>query len=260
MTGATSSRYPGRYPGRSFFGRCGQPPCHPARRATREEGVRHVLHVGSGAALGRGGPAGRRGVPAGAGLARRRGGRLPGARDLASALLVKGRVAGLVPGNASGSTARLAPGIAPRLAPGIAPRLAPGIARRLVTRPGSPFHARRHGGSYEYDDFTHPGVRGRRRAAAPPGPPGSSTTRRPPRSPSICSSVTTPSRCPAPLSPAVVGRRRGTVNSPGSRRPGLGRAPRPVPEIDPELVERPARVLPGVAGCCGRLRVARTRN
>lgn len=51
-----------------------------------------------------------------------------------------------------------------------------------------------------------------------------------------------------PLSPAVVGRRRGTGEQPRIRRPGLGRAPRPVPEVDPELVERPARVLPGVAG------------
>lgn len=52
-----------------------------------------------------------------------------------------------------------------------------------------------------------------------------------------------------PLSPAVVGRRRGTGEQPRIRRPVLGRAPRPVPEVDPELVERPARVLPGVAVC-----------
>jgi hypothetical protein len=51
-----------------------------------------------------------------------------------------------------------------------------------------------------------------------------------------------------PLTPAVVGRRRGTGEQPRIRRPVLGRAPRPVPEVDPELVERPARVLPGVAG------------
>lgn len=52
-----------------------------------------------------------------------------------------------------------------------------------------------------------------------------------------------------PLAPAVVGRRRGTGEQPRVRRGGP--APvrsRPVPEIDPELVERSARVLPGVAG------------
>ncbi|MFI6334773.1 SPFH domain-containing protein [Streptomyces sp. NPDC050535] len=58
-----------------------------------------------------------------------------------------------------------------------------------------------------------------------------------------------------PLAPAVVGRRRGTGEQPRIRRPLPGRAPRPVPEIDPELVERPARVLPGaagvLAGACG---------
>ncbi|WP_369259703.1 SPFH domain-containing protein [Streptomyces sp. R35] len=58
-----------------------------------------------------------------------------------------------------------------------------------------------------------------------------------------------------PLAPAVVGRRRGTGEQPRIRRPASGRAPRPVPEVDPELVERPARVLPGVtgvlAGACG---------
>ncbi|WP_371598071.1 SPFH domain-containing protein [Streptomyces sp. NBC_00564] len=59
-----------------------------------------------------------------------------------------------------------------------------------------------------------------------------------------------------PLAPAVVGRRRGTGEQPRVRRPVPGRAaPRPVPEIDPELVERPARVLPGavgvLAGACG---------
>ncbi|MFD9329157.1 SPFH domain-containing protein [Streptomyces sp. NPDC060065] len=59
-----------------------------------------------------------------------------------------------------------------------------------------------------------------------------------------------------PLAPAVVGRRRGTGEQPRVRRPVPGRAAtRPVPEIDPELVERPARVLPGavgvLAGACG---------
>jgi len=51
-----------------------------------------------------------------------------------------------------------------------------------------------------------------------------------------------------PLAPAVVGRRRGTGEQPRVRRPVPGRPPRPVPEADPELVERPARVLPGAAG------------
>lgn len=58
-----------------------------------------------------------------------------------------------------------------------------------------------------------------------------------------------------PLAPAVVGRRRGTGEQPRIRRPAAGAAPRPVPVIDPELVERPARVLPGaagvLAGACG---------
>ncbi|MFJ4831539.1 SPFH domain-containing protein [Streptomyces sp. NPDC088747] len=58
-----------------------------------------------------------------------------------------------------------------------------------------------------------------------------------------------------PLAPAVVGRRRGTGEQPRVRHPAPGRAPRPVPEIDPDLMERPARVLPGVvgvlAGACG---------
>ncbi|MEU9287552.1 SPFH domain-containing protein [Streptomyces sp. NPDC048275] len=52
----------------------------------------------------------------------------------------------------------------------------------------------------------------------------------------------------APLGPAVVGRRRGTGEQPRIRRPAPGSAPRPVPEVDPELVERPARVSSGVAG------------
>lgn len=54
-----------------------------------------------------------------------------------------------------------------------------------------------------------------------------------------------------PLAPAVVGRRRGTGEQPRIRRPVPGRAPRPVPEVDPELVECPARVLPAVAGVLG---------
>ncbi|WP_432186010.1 SPFH domain-containing protein [Streptomyces sp. Tue6028] len=58
-----------------------------------------------------------------------------------------------------------------------------------------------------------------------------------------------------PLAPAVVGRRRGTGEQPRVRRSVPGKAPRPVPEVEPELVERPARVLPGaagvLAGACG---------
>ncbi|MBA2806449.1 SPFH domain-containing protein [Streptomyces sp. KM273126] len=52
-----------------------------------------------------------------------------------------------------------------------------------------------------------------------------------------------------PLAPTVVGRRRGTGEQPRVRQglPGTVR-PRPAPEVDPDLVERPARVLPGVAG------------
>ncbi|MEU6666289.1 SPFH domain-containing protein [Streptomyces sp. NPDC046727] len=50
-----------------------------------------------------------------------------------------------------------------------------------------------------------------------------------------------------PLRPAVVGRRQGTGEQPRLRRPAPVRR-RPLPEVDPELAERPARVLPGVAG------------
>ncbi|MGW1282228.1 SPFH domain-containing protein [Streptomyces sp. NPDC002586] len=56
------------------------------------------------------------------------------------------------------------------------------------------------------------------------------------------------------LKPAVVARRQDTGEQPLPRR----RAPvrrRPLPEVDPELAERPARVLPGaagvLAGACG---------
>ncbi|MFV0135802.1 SPFH domain-containing protein [Streptomyces sp. HMX87] len=52
---------------------------------------------------------------------------------------------------------------------------------------------------------------------------------------------------PVPLRPAVVGRRQGTGEQPRLRRPLPGK-PRPVPQVDPDLVERPARVLPGAAG------------
>ncbi|WP_338485234.1 SPFH domain-containing protein [Streptomyces sp. SCSIO 75703] len=52
---------------------------------------------------------------------------------------------------------------------------------------------------------------------------------------------------PVPLRPAVVARRQGTGEQPRVRRPGPA-VPRPVPPVDPELTERPARVLPGAAG------------
>ncbi|MFF5300620.1 SPFH domain-containing protein [Streptomyces sp. NPDC013161] len=50
-----------------------------------------------------------------------------------------------------------------------------------------------------------------------------------------------------PLKPAVVARRQGTGEQPRFRRP-VPAKPRPAPEVDPDLVERPARVLPGTAG------------
>ncbi|MDT9701197.1 SPFH domain-containing protein [Streptomyces sp. P17] len=57
-----------------------------------------------------------------------------------------------------------------------------------------------------------------------------------------------------PLKPAVVSRRQGTGEQPRLRRPAPARA-RSVPAVDPDLVERPARVLPGsagvLAGACG---------
>ncbi|MFF7866013.1 SPFH domain-containing protein [Streptomyces qaidamensis] len=56
-----------------------------------------------------------------------------------------------------------------------------------------------------------------------------------------------PAPATVPLKPAVVGRRQGTGEQPRLRRPAT--APkRPVPQVDPDLVERPARVLPGAAG------------
>ncbi|AYN41143.1 SPFH domain-containing protein [Streptomyces dangxiongensis] len=51
----------------------------------------------------------------------------------------------------------------------------------------------------------------------------------------------------APLRPAVVARRQGTGEQPRQGRPAPVRR-RPQVEVDPELVERPARVLPGAAG------------
>ncbi|MCF1648546.1 SPFH domain-containing protein [Streptomyces indiaensis] len=63
-----------------------------------------------------------------------------------------------------------------------------------------------------------------------------------------------PDPAPVPLKPAVVGRRQGTGEQPRLRRPAV--TPQcPVPQVDPDLVERPARVLPGaagvLAGACG---------
>ncbi|MDX3247040.1 SPFH domain-containing protein [Streptomyces sp. ME18-1-4] len=59
---------------------------------------------------------------------------------------------------------------------------------------------------------------------------------------------------PVPLGPAVVGSRAGTGEQPRLRRPTPA-VPRPVAQVDPELVERRARVLPGAvgvfAGACG---------
>ncbi|MFF7972758.1 SPFH domain-containing protein [Streptomyces sp. NPDC007905] len=50
-----------------------------------------------------------------------------------------------------------------------------------------------------------------------------------------------------PLKPAVVARRQGTGEQPRLTRPAPARS-RTVPQLDPGLVERPARVLPGLAG------------
>ncbi|MFF8655711.1 SPFH domain-containing protein [Streptomyces huasconensis] len=58
-----------------------------------------------------------------------------------------------------------------------------------------------------------------------------------------------------PLAPAVVRRRQGTGEQPKAVRrpaaPSAEVAPRPVPDVDPALVERRARVLPGLAGVLG---------
>lgn len=56
-----------------------------------------------------------------------------------------------------------------------------------------------------------------------------------------------PDPTPVPVRPAVVGRRQGTGEQPRTRRPVAARG-RPVPRLDPELTDRPARVLPGAAG------------
>ncbi|MGW0813811.1 SPFH domain-containing protein [Streptomyces viridiviolaceus] len=59
---------------------------------------------------------------------------------------------------------------------------------------------------------------------------------------------------PVPGPPALVGRRRGAGEEPRLRRP-VAAKPKPLPEIDPELTERRAGVVPGavgvLAGACG---------
>ncbi|MEU6536595.1 SPFH domain-containing protein [Streptomyces sp. NPDC047000] len=56
-----------------------------------------------------------------------------------------------------------------------------------------------------------------------------------------------PAPAPLPLRPTVVGRRQGTGEQPRLRRPAP-LPPRPAPQVEPGLAERPARVLPGAAG------------
>ncbi|MEV6959742.1 SPFH domain-containing protein [Streptomyces sp. NPDC051207] len=58
-----------------------------------------------------------------------------------------------------------------------------------------------------------------------------------------------PDPAPVPVTTTVVARRRGTGEQPRLRPPGPVK-PRPAPEVDPELTEHPARVLPGAAGVC----------
>ncbi|MEQ6025342.1 SPFH domain-containing protein [Streptomyces salinarius] len=65
-----------------------------------------------------------------------------------------------------------------------------------------------------------------------------------------------PAPSPVPLRPAVVARRQGPGERPGERpatRRPVNARPRPVPSVDPELRERPARVLPGAAGVAAGL-------
>ncbi|MEW2302897.1 SPFH domain-containing protein [Streptomyces sp. NPDC006655] len=56
-----------------------------------------------------------------------------------------------------------------------------------------------------------------------------------------------PAPVSVPLRPAVVARRQGTGEQPRLRRPAAA-APRPAAAVDPDLVESPARVLPGAVG------------
>ncbi|MFC7819477.1 MULTISPECIES: SPFH domain-containing protein [unclassified Streptomyces] len=64
-----------------------------------------------------------------------------------------------------------------------------------------------------------------------------------------------PAPAPVPLRPAVVGRRQGTGEQPRTRRQAVAARTVPAVRTDPELTERPARVLPGaagvIAGACG---------
>ncbi|WP_327729547.1 SPFH domain-containing protein [Streptomyces sp. NBC_00487] len=60
-----------------------------------------------------------------------------------------------------------------------------------------------------------------------------------------------PAPVAVPVTPAVVGRRRGTGEQPRVRQGPASVKPRPAVEVDPELVERPARVVPGVMGVLG---------
>ncbi|MFF1451660.1 SPFH domain-containing protein [Streptomyces sp. NPDC058274] len=101
---------------------------------------------------------------------------------------------------------------------------------------------------------------------APSGPPPDAAPETAPRSARVIHNEATteipvhllfrddPVPFSVPVAPAVVGRRRGTGEQPRVRRPAPVRT-RPVPEVDPELAERPARVLPGaagvLAGACG---------
>ncbi|MFF1486554.1 SPFH domain-containing protein [Streptomyces sp. NPDC058319] len=59
----------------------------------------------------------------------------------------------------------------------------------------------------------------------------------------------------APVRPAVVGSRRGGPDEPSRTRRRVPAPARPAPGVDPALVERPARTLPGaagvLAGACG---------
>ncbi|MFC9466576.1 SPFH domain-containing protein [Streptomyces coelicoflavus] len=65
-----------------------------------------------------------------------------------------------------------------------------------------------------------------------------------------------PDPAPVPLRPAVVARRQVPGERPGERpaaRRRVNARPRPAPSVDPELTERPARVLPGAAGVAAGL-------
>ncbi|MGW5736081.1 MULTISPECIES: SPFH domain-containing protein [Streptomyces] len=54
-----------------------------------------------------------------------------------------------------------------------------------------------------------------------------------------------------PLAPAVVRRRQGTGEQPRATRRPPAAVARPAPAVDPDLGERPARVLPGMVGVLG---------